>query len=73
MRAGDLVVAVGRRAARTVEVERAGANRIFFRGTGIGSFAGAPVLSGDGRVVGVVDAGGGATPIDRACRVIRRC
>jgi hypothetical protein len=70
---GDLVVIVGRRAARTVEIERAAANRIYFRATGLASFAGAPVLSESGNLVGVVDAGGGATPIDRACAVIRRC
>jgi hypothetical protein len=72
-RSGDLVVLVGRRAARTVEIDRVGANRIYFRAAGLASFAGAPVLSESGRLVAVVDAGGGATPIDRACGVIRRC
>ena len=72
-RSGDLVVVVGRRASRTVEIERAAANRIYFRATGLASFAGAPVLGESGNLVGVVDAGGGATPIDRACGVIRRC
>jgi hypothetical protein len=73
VRGGDLVVVVGRRTASTVEVERAGPNRIFFRTTGLAAFAGAPVLDAGGRPVGVLDAGGGAVPIDRACGVIRRC
>jgi hypothetical protein len=70
---GDLVVLVGRSSSRTVEVERVGRNRLYFAGTGLGAFVGAPVLDGTGRVVGVVDAGGGATPIGRACGAIRRC
>jgi S1-C subfamily serine protease len=73
VRRGDLVVLVGRRAARTVEVERAGRNRIYFHASGLAAFAGAPVLDASGRLAGVVDAGGGAVPIDRACGVIRRC
>lgn len=73
VRSGDLVVLAGRHGASTVEVERAGRNRIFFRGAQLAAFAGAPVLDASGRPVGVVDAGGGAIPIDRACGVIRRC
>ena len=73
VRSGDLVVLAGRRTARTVAVDRAGRNRIFFRGAQLASFAGAPVLDASGRPVGVVDAGGGAIPIDRACGVVRRC
>jgi hypothetical protein len=73
VRAGDLVVLVGRRSARTVEVERAGPRRLYFRGTGLGTLVGAAVLATSGRLIGVVDAGGGAVPIDRACGVIRRC
>jgi hypothetical protein len=71
--AGDLVVLVGRSSATTAEVERAGPNRIYFARGGLASFAGAPVLDESGELVGVVDAGGGATPIGRACGVIRRC
>jgi hypothetical protein len=70
---GDLVVLVGRSSSRTVEVDRVGRNRLYFAAPGLGSFVGAPVLDGSGRLVGVVDAGGGATPIARACGVIRRC
>jgi hypothetical protein len=73
VQSGDLVVLVGRRAARTVAIDRVGANRIYFAATGLASFAGAPVLSESGRLVGVVDAGGGATPLGLACGVIRRC
>jgi hypothetical protein len=70
---GDPVVLVGRSSSRTVEVDRVGRNRLYFSATGLGSFVGAPVLDGSGRLVGVVDAGGGATPIGRACGAIRRC
>jgi len=71
--AGDLVIVVGRSSSRTVEVERVGTKRIYFAGSGLGTFVGAPVLDASGQLVGVVDAGGGATPLARACGVIRRC
>jgi hypothetical protein len=73
VRAGDLVVLVGRSSSRTVAVERVGSKRIYFAATGLAEFAGAPVLDESGRVVAVVDKGGGGTPIARACGVIRRC
>lgn len=73
VRAGDLVALVGRTDASTATVGRVGARRIFLRGEGYGVLAGAPVLNASGRLVGVVDAGGGVVPIDRACGVIRRC
>jgi hypothetical protein len=31
------------------------------------------VLNASGRLIGVVDAGGGVVPIERACGAIRRC
>jgi hypothetical protein len=71
--ADDLVVVVGRSSASTAEVERAGPKRIYFTRGGLSSLAGAAVLDESGELVGVVDAGGGATPIGRACGVIRRC
>jgi hypothetical protein len=70
---GDRLALVGRSTARTVEVAQAAARRIYLTSTGLGPFAGAPVLDSTGRLVGVVDAGGGVVPIARACGVIRRC
>jgi S1-C subfamily serine protease len=72
-RAGEVLAVVGRRGARTVAVERAGRRRLYLGTTGLGSLAGAPVLNTAGRLVGVLDSGGGAVPIARACGVIRRC
>ena len=70
---GERVAVVGRTTARTVEVARAGARRLYLTTSGLGVFAGAPVLNAEGRLVGVIDAGGAAVPIVRACGVIRRC
>lgn len=71
-RTGERLAVVGRTTARTVEVERA-ARRVYLRTSGLGAFVGAPVLNAEGRLVGVIDAGGAAVPIARACGVIRRC
>jgi hypothetical protein len=72
-RTGERLAVVGRTTARTVEVEQAAARRLYLRTSGLGPFAGAPVLNAEGRLVGVIDAGGAAVPVARACGVIRRC
>ena len=54
-------------------IARAGARRLYLTTSGLGVFAGAPVLNAEGRLVGVIDAGGAVVPIVRACGVIRRC
>ena len=73
VRRGELLAIVGRRSAKTVSVGRAGARRVYLDTGGLGPFVGSPVLDAEGRLVGVVDAGGAAVPIARACGVIRRC
>ena len=73
LRPGEPGVLVGRRDATTTTVERVGARRVFLEGSGYATLAGSPVLNGSGRLVGVVDAGGGVVPVSRACGVIRRC
>lgn len=70
---GERLALVGRTTARTVEVAQAATRRVYLTTTGLGPFAGAAVLNSTGRLVGVVDAGGGVVPIARACGVIRRC
>ena len=72
-RTGERLAVVGRTTARTVEVAQATARRLYLGTNGLGAFAGAPVLNSEGRLVGVIDAGGAAVPIARACGVIRRC
>jgi hypothetical protein len=73
VRPGDVVVLVGRTDFSTTTVDHVGSRRIYLRGDGYGSLAGSPVLNASGRLIGVVDAGGGVVPIERACGAIRRC
>jgi len=73
VRNGQLVAVVGRRSARTVSIAQAGKRRLYPDSSGLGDFAGAPVLDAQSQLVGVVDSGGGIVPIARACGPIRRC
>jgi hypothetical protein len=73
VRPGEPVVLVGRSDSSTAAVDHVAPRRIFLRGAGYGALAGGPVLNASGRLIGVVDAGGGVVPIERACGVIRRC
>jgi hypothetical protein len=73
VRTGERLAVVGRTTSRTVEVAQAARRRLYLGTSGLGGFAGAPVLNAEGRLVGVIDAGGAAVPIARACGVIRRC